>query len=761
MDIDLSRVIGISPQFSTYVVGERQLLLLSEQRSFRLIGRLYLALLPYLDGKRTGEEIIRAFSGAAPEERLRAALSNLFAKNYACYFDTKAPMEQQALWVELGLAPDSAEVNLARHKIAITAAGDVGTNVETARALATVASQIGLRLVADDEADILIVSVDDYLHHDLGAKNLELRRARRSWMPFKAGGTIPLIGPLFRPTGQPCWTCLGNRMMENRPGDLLVGEAAAAARPARAYNTATLGLATNFAALELARALAEENLAKLERHVLSLDFATRTYGEHLVRPLPGCPVCGEAYDAERELRRADKPLELTSRPIQPLVDGGWRVFPAAEVVRGLERYVSPLTGVISGLENCSLAEGLPVFRARQTHPVQITPRQNRRLGRPGGAAGKGMSAVQAKASCLAEAMERYLCGYTGREPRKRTTWAALGASAPHPHTCLNFSERQYDTREEWNKSNDGINQVPERFDEVRAIEWTPAWSLSHNERRWLPTRYCYFNYADVEEPVKRTDNAFCRADSNGCASGSTLEEAILQGFFELIERDACALWWYNQVRRPAFDLDAIEDPFVRRTRAHFAEVNRGLHVLDLTNDLGIPVAIAVGYKLNDGKSMMLGLGAHLDVRVAVSRAVAEMNQTLALAAQADAWPMQQANGEEAAIPSWLENHSLETDVYCAPNGVSDVGGHPRPPVGNLKEAVEFCMRAVTDRGHDMIVLDQSRPEIDFAAARVVIPGLRHFWARFREGRLYDAPVRLGWLDRPKIEDELNPIPFFM
>ena len=66
------------------------------------------------------------------------------------------------------------------------------------------------------------------------------------------------------------------------------------------------------------------------------------------------------------------------------------------------------------------------------------------------------------------------------------------------------------------------------------------------------------------------------------------------------------------------------------------------------------------------------------------------------------------------------------------------------------------MRAVSDRGYDMIVLDHSRADIDFAAARVVVPGLRHFWARFREGRLYTAPVDLGWLDRAACRRSVEP-----
>ena len=64
-------------------------------------------------------------------------------------------------------------------------------------------------------------------------------------------------------------------------------------------------------------------------------------------------------------------------------------------------------------------------------------------------------------------------------------------------------------------------------------------------------------------------------------------------------------------------------------------------------------------------------------------------------------------------------------------------------------------------GMEMIVLDQTREEIGLPVAKVVVPGLRHFWSRYAPGRLYDVPVQLGWLSRPTAEDDLNPIPMFL
>src|SRR5262249_19344884 len=186
-----------------------------------------------------------------------------------------------------------------------------------------------------------------------------------------------------------------------------------------------------------------------------------------------------------------------------------------------------------------------------------------------------------------------------------------------------LSESQYRERDARKAAGSGFGFIPVPFDPGAEIEWSPLWSLTRQEVRYLPTAFCYYDYP---QPDERT---YCVACSNGNAAGNTLEEAVLQGFLELVERDAVALWWYNRVRRPGVDLDSFTEPYLGRLAAFLRAHGRDFWALDLTADLGIPVFASVSRR-TDGplEQIMFGFGAHLEARVALLRAVTEMNQML-------------------------------------------------------------------------------------------------------------------------------------
>jgi ribosomal protein S12 methylthiotransferase accessory factor len=356
-----------------------------------------------------------------------------------------------------------------------------------------------------------------------------------------------------------------------------------------------------------------------------------------------------------------------------------------------------------------------------------------------------VSLLQARASALCEALERVSGAYQGDEARRLATIEELGPEAIAPERWLLFSERQYREREQSNAGRPTPYGVPHRFEPERRISWSPAWSLTHGAWRYLPTALCYYDFQDAQGP------SFGFANSNGCAAGNCVEEAILQGFLELVERDAVALWWYNRLRRPAVALESFDEPYVRRLADYYRSRAREFWVLDVTSDLGIPVFAAISRRVDGGpEHPLLGFGAHLDPRVALLRALTELNQALAA---------ESPSPDTSRQPGWFSQATLAAHPYLSPDERQPSRAAPRyPPLASddLRQDVDTCVQLAHTRGLETVVLDQTRPDIGLTVVRVVVPGLRHFWRRLAPGRLYDVPVQEGWLRHPLDEERLNP-----
>jgi len=318
---------------------------------------------------------------------------------------------------------------------------------------------------------------------------------------------------------------------------------------------------------------------------------------------------------------------------------------------------------------------------------------------------------------------------------------------------MGFSERQYAQRELHNQREHKAHWVPEPFREDVAIEWTPLWSLTAETTRYLPTSFCYFGY-------RSPDPLFARADSNGCAAGSVLEEALLQGFLELVERDAVALWWYNRLRRPTVDLESADDSYVSGLARHYVELRRDLWALDITSDFGVPTFAAISKRVDKAEEdVIYGFGTHLDPGVALTRALTELNQSLeAVPTATGPESTRSYRGGQDAVRWWRTVRTaaadyLIPDVDRAPRRLQDFKNLASD---DFHRDLLTCGSLAAARGIEILVLDQTRPDVGLPVVRVVAPGLRHFWARFGPGRLYDVPVQEGWLSRSLDEGELNP-----
>ncbi|MFI6730893.1 TOMM precursor leader peptide-binding protein [Streptomyces atratus] len=696
------------------------------------------------------ETLATAFSAAAVDRALDQLLTaGLVVERMAGRED-----HDSGLWELAGLDPEAVADAMRSQAVRLMQVGDPGPGMA---ALAQAAREQGLLTSTDGGEEVLrVVAVDDFLDPQLTALHTEALKDSVAWMVTRLTGASAWISPVMETNRTGCWICLTQRLRSHRETDSLLAAGATEQYPVRGSDvgsaTAT-GLAARLAVLRAAQWIAGRR--EQTPTLLTFDALTLETGRHHVTRRPQCAGCG---DPGMLAAQAHRPLELRSRATAPDTDGGYRASGPDHLLRTYGHLVSPVTGVVTRLSRMETHSDLLHVYAAGHNFATNRPRgaeSVRRVLRTE-SAGKGMTDVQARASALGEAIERYCGVWQGDEAHVTASTRSLGDDAVRLDTLQHFSARQFREREHWRRQGTGYTWVPEPLDETLKLSWTPVWSLTENRHKYVPSSYLYYRFPAAPGPVHAV------AHSNGSAAGASPEDAILQGFLELVERDSVALWWYNRVRRPAVRLDIPSQPYLARWRDTYAARNREVWVLDLTSDLGVPVAAAVSRRVGgDSEDILFGFGAHFDPAVAVSRALTEMNQFLAQLIEFRSRPHQAQDGPDV---HWWHTATLENQPYLAPDGRSDLltGPHRRPAgQRDLSLELERALGLVKERGMEMLVLDQTRPDIALPVVKVMVPGLRSFWPQFAPGRLYDAPVSLGWVTAETPEAELNPVSMFL
>jgi oxazoline/thiazoline synthase len=738
--------------FHVEVLDPEGVFLFSERGSLVLRGMFHCRLAALLDGAHRTDDIVSKLAHTASAEEVYYALGLLEQRGYIVEADGPAPRDRTTFWHALGINEDAAERRLRQVKVSLSGCGQVHLP-PFAAALAALDVQVA------EDGGFAVVLTDDYLQKGLDEVNVAALTSCTPWLIVKPVGTVLWIGPVFRPGASACWECLADRLRANRKVDSYVQRRLAISIPfptSRAALPATVQAALGLAAAETAKAVAGGDELGLNDHLITLDVLTLETQKHQVVRRPQCPRCG---DPEFARDRGLVPLRFRTARKRFTADGGHRTVSPERTYAKYAHHISPITGAVSGLSRIDLDEegSLCAYVAGNGMATSGNDLRALRQGLLSRSGGKGITDAQARVSALCEALERHSGSFRGDEVSRRATYRGLGAEACHPNACMLISDEQYERRHEWNAATSRFHRIPDPFDEAVELDWTPMWSLTEQEARYLPTSYCYYGYSSA------SGVSFCRADSNGCAAGNTLEEAVLQGFLELIERDGVCLWWYNRVRLPGVDLDSFAEPYVDAMRRFYHSVGREIWALDLMSDLGVPTFAAVSRR-TDGlrEEIILGFGSHLDARIALLRALTELNQYSGLLT---AGPDEKGNYPyaDASRGAWWKTATIANQPYLRPSE-----SRPRTRTDYAPEwsedvhaDIQHCQRIVERQGMEVLVLDQTRADIGLPVVRVVVPGLRHHWARLAPGRLYDVPVKLGWLDAPLAEDQLNPVPMFV
>jgi putative methanogenesis marker protein 1 len=234
---------------------------------------------------------------------------------------------------------------------------------------------------------------------------------------------------------------------------------------------------------------------------------------------------------------------------------------------------------------------------------------------------------------------------------------------------------------------------------------------------WVPANAVFHPY------MSKLDMPIFRYNTNGIASGNSLEEAVLHGMFEVIERDAWSICEFQ--RRPTADLvQDLNGRVSSKLIGLFKEAGVEIHLKDLTSEVGVPTfgAAADDVRLKDPLLLTVGVGTHLNPEIAAIRALTEVAQSRAT----------QLHGIKMD-PKWAEaNRKLGYERMKAMNRLwfNDHGG-PRSissfegeDTTDIYDDIQVVLEKLRKAGFErVIVVDLTRDELKVPVVRVIIPGM--------------------------------------
>jgi ribosomal protein S12 methylthiotransferase accessory factor len=730
----------LKSHWRAHVLPPNHLVLLSEDGHHLFTGEPYVRLAQRIDGRLTDDEAVADLE--------RVGIHPFAARLALGHFQALGLLDEpssgrlspgeSALWHSLGQILQPVTESLDRALVTVQAIGG-SHSADLQKLLEGVGVKVALQR---SRHTLSVVVTDDYLDPALAAVNRAQLQERAPWMLVKLVGSVVWIGPLFLSGLTGCWECLAQRLRLNRQTERMSCERSGLGRPPQPATPWSIRLAAAAAAAEIKLWLATGCHPGLEGVVATLDLKDNSLVRHRLTRRPQCTACGTGR-SQPAFR-----FSLGAAPKRQTGDG--REQAPEAVIEKFAHHVSPITGVIrsftelaeNGFVQVAAAQSFPMFR------YDFRVLRDNVTGRSGG---KGTTVAQAKAGALGESLERYSGIWQTEDSAVAATQSELGHDAVNLADCLGFSARQYAERDAWNAINDDQHAwVPIPFDPQRKIDWVPFWSMTQERPRFLPAAFAYYGHPDLRY-------AFCASDSNGCAAGGSPAEAIAHALLEVVERDAVALWWYNRVRRPAVCLERAEALVVRESVGRHRAEGRDVWALDLTSDVGVPVVAAVSARVDHAvEDLVYGFGADFDPSSALEKAVLEMDQTHFWASQRAPDGSTRYRTDRPLALRWFRTATRANQPYLVPGLASARPSRAWEKSFDWRVDVERSVDRLRELGLEVLVLDQTRPDIGLPVFRVVVPGMCHFWRRFGCRRLYDVPVKLGWRETPCPEEGLNP-----
>ncbi len=327
--------------------------------------------------------------------------------------------------------------------------------------------------------------------------------------------------------------------------------------------------------------------------------------------------------------------------------------------------------------------------------------------------GKGSSAEQAKASALMELMERFafFTFWQTRPNMTRATWQ----QAEQNFTLLPLEEmlRSVNDTLDPDRARRVLNVVPWLF--------YPATHLQTGQTTWLPLDWFKL-----------------LGEFNGTSAGNTVEESLLQGLCELVERHVCCRADRERPFLPTIDPANCNDGTLSKLVAAFEREGIRLILKDFTFDMPVPTVAALAWDpatFPDSSEIVFTAGTAASPAKAAIRAITEVAQ---LAGDFCTNACYEASG----LPKFT---SLEQIQWLLGGDAVSLSALPTVENNDIRQELLSAIQGLSPLS--VYAVETTHPDVAVPAHYSIAPGLT-----FRER---DSNQSLGLFVGRKLAEEAN------
>ena len=309
--------------------------------------------------------------------------------------------------------------------------------------------------------------------------------------------------------------------------------------------------------------------------------------------------------------------------------------------------------------------------------------------------GKGSTPQQAEASAVMELAERFSFFSFLKTPQNFITGKYVDLKSQALSLDL-VARSVHDESEDIEIAKEVFSSIP--------LKWTWAYNLTSREEILIPFDWFY------------AINEF-----NGPSAGNSVEEALVQGICEVVERHVSSIISRNKLKTPAIRLDSITDPVALEMIEKYHRAGVRLFITDFSLDIGIPTVGALAYDPStypEKSEIVWTAGTTPCPGKALIRALTEVAQ---LAGDFNTGSSYVASG----LPKLKRLE--EARFVMSPGSQTDISSLPDISSHNFRVEVENCVSALAGFEMPVIAVDITHPQLQIPAFYTIIPG-----AHFRE-----------------------------